>query len=89
MLRGVRRTAGRVERPVVGVASIRRLEEAGFRTMLDLARANLEDLVRAGLRRAFARQILAYARRYRHGPARDCDLLGSLQTEHRPDGTPE
>lgn len=46
--------------PTVGVRSIRRLEEAGIRTLEDLASMETHDLVRLGVRQDLAGQIYAY-----------------------------
>jgi hypothetical protein len=59
-LRGLRRTTRTANGPRIGAKSIRRLEEAGVRTMADLARLSLADYVAAGVRRGFAEQLRAY-----------------------------
>jgi helicase len=50
---------------IVGFQTIRRLEEAGVRDIADLAALHLHELVQLGIRRRFARQLYAYARRRR------------------------
>ena len=51
----------------VGTRSIRRLEEAGIRSLEDLAPVEIGDLVRLGIRRDFAEQICAYVSKAGHG----------------------
>jgi helicase len=62
-LRSLRRTRREVEGASVGMQSIRRLEEAGIRNVAELARLQLNDLVRLGVRRDLARQIRTYLQR--------------------------
>ena len=63
ILRVIRRSARSKSGQTVGIQSIRKLEESGLRTIADLASANLDDLVRAGVRRDLAAQVRAYVRR--------------------------
>lgn len=63
VLRGIRRTALAKNGPAIGVQTIRRLEEAGYRTVADLARLSVNDLVGAGVRRDRAESIRTYLRR--------------------------
>lgn len=62
VLRAIRATRSNTSggRSVV-VRSIRRLEEAGIRSLEDLAPIETDDLVRLGIRRDLAEQIRAYA----------------------------
>ena len=46
--------------PTIGLKSIRRLEAAGLSNLEDLARLQVDDLIRIGLRRDLADQIRAY-----------------------------
>jgi hypothetical protein len=48
---------------VAGLQTIRRLDESGIWTLAELATKGEEDLVRLGVQRRFAVQILAYMRR--------------------------
>jgi superfamily II DNA/RNA helicase len=50
---------------VVGVGTIRRLEEAGIWSVAELATLGVDALVGYGIRRAYAEQICAYVRRRR------------------------
>ena len=63
MLKGLRRSGSGKTGPRVGIQSIRRLEEAGFRTIADLVRVDLNCLVEAGVRRDLAKQIRQYVLR--------------------------
>jgi superfamily II DNA/RNA helicase len=62
-LRSLRRTARQGEGATVGVATIRKLEGAGIRDLVTLARCSAEDLGRLGVRQPWASQLLEYARR--------------------------
>ncbi len=60
-LRAIRATRSSTsEGRSVGVYSIRRLEEAGIRSLEDLVPIDTDDLVRLGVRRDLAKQIRAY-----------------------------
>ena len=62
VLRGVR--LGRAgSGQLVGVATIRTLEEAGIRSAADLRGQTIDDLVALGVQRRFATQIVEYVRR--------------------------
>jgi superfamily II DNA/RNA helicase len=63
MLRSLRRARRSGEEGTVGVRTIRRLEEAGVRTVADVARLSVDDLVRLGVRRSLAEQVCAYVKR--------------------------
>jgi len=61
VLRAIRAIRARVgEGRSIGVQSIRRLEEAGIRSLEDLALLETNDLIRLGIRRDFAEQIRSY-----------------------------
>jgi hypothetical protein len=62
-LKSLRRMRREGEGASIGVQSIRRLEEAGIRSIAELARLQLNDLVRLGVRRDLAKQIRSYMRR--------------------------
>jgi hypothetical protein len=63
MLHSLRRTRKAQGAGAVGVQTSRRLEGAGVRTIAELARLSVEDLVRLKVRRPLAEQIRAYLRR--------------------------
>lgn len=63
LLRGVRGMLRDSHDPKVGVATLRRLEQAGINSLAQVARMSLPDLVSLGVRRSFAKQILTYVRR--------------------------
>jgi superfamily II DNA/RNA helicase len=63
VLRSLRRMRREGEGASIGVQSIRRLEEAGIRSIVELAMLQLNDLVRLGVRRDLAKQIRSYMRR--------------------------
>jgi helicase len=63
VLRGIREKLRSDDGSVVGVGTIRRLEEAGVRSVRDLAPLGLADLIGLGVRRDFAEQILPFAQR--------------------------
>jgi hypothetical protein len=61
VLRAIRSTRASLgEGRSIGVQSIRRLEEAGIRSLEDLALLETNDLVRLGIRRDFAEQIRSF-----------------------------
>lgn len=62
-LYSIRHAMTQQEKAVIGIQSIRRLEEAGITSPQALAQLTVEDLVGIGLRQAFARQIHTYLRR--------------------------
>jgi len=63
VLRGLRRVINPGQGNLAGVQTIRRLEESGIQTLADLAKSTEEDLVRLGIQRRFAAQVLTYVRR--------------------------
>jgi hypothetical protein len=63
MLQSLRRTRKVREQGTVGVGTIRRLEEAGARTVADVARLSLSDLMSLRIRRSLGEQIRAYVKR--------------------------
>jgi hypothetical protein len=63
LLLSLRRTRKSREGGTVGIQTIRRLEGAGVRTLADLARLSIDDLVGLGVRRTLAGQLRAYVRR--------------------------
>jgi helicase len=62
VLQEIRQATNAANGASVGVRSIRRLEEAGVRSLEDLAQLGEEDLIRLGVRRDLAMQIRAYVR---------------------------
>ena len=63
LLRGVRATKGTARRPRVGPRTIATLEAAGLRTMEEVGKLDLKQLVALGVQERFATQIQAYVRR--------------------------
>jgi helicase len=61
VLRTIRATRAGFEGHSVGVRSIRRLEEAGIRSLEDLAPYEITDLIGLGIRQDLAKQIRAHA----------------------------
>jgi hypothetical protein len=61
VLRALRATRAGTGGRSVGVRSIRRLEEAGIRSLSDLVPYEITDLIRLGIRQDLAKQIRAYA----------------------------
>ncbi|AMA10656.1 DEAD/DEAH box helicase [Picosynechococcus sp. PCC 73109] len=62
VLREIRRTTAKGQAKV-GIASIRRLEDAGVESLKDLVGLSVEDLVGMGIRRGLATQIRGYVKR--------------------------
>jgi helicase len=60
VLRAIRATRADSNRSRIGVRSIRRLEEAGIRSIEDLAPIEIGSLVRLGIRQDLAEQIRDY-----------------------------
>lgn len=64
LLREIRRTTVIPKgKDKIGIQSIRRLEEAGIESLLDLKGLSVEDLVAMGIRRGLATQIRGYVKR--------------------------
>lgn len=60
------RSAQFSNKPKIGIASIRKLEEAGFTDLAQLATMQSEDFQRYGLRKDFAQQLLMYFKQRRN-----------------------
>jgi helicase len=60
VLRAIRATRADSKRGRIGIRSIRRLEEAGIRSIEDLAPIEVDGLVRLGIRQDLAERIRAY-----------------------------
>ena len=70
ILRDIRRAKPNSDKgPFVSVRSIRRLEQAGIRSLEDLAILEVKDLVQLGVRQDFARQIYAHVSKHLNGTA--------------------
>lgn len=63
VLRSIRRSSATLTGTSVGVLSIRRLEGAGINTVAELARLQVNDMVRLGVRTDLAKQIRNYVLR--------------------------
>ena len=63
VLRSIRRTRLGTSGQRIGTQSIRRLEEGGVRSLAELARLDVDDLIRLGVRRDLAKQIRTYVAR--------------------------
>jgi helicase len=63
LLRGVRSIRGTARRPRVGVRTIATLEAAGVRTMKEVGKLDIQQLVALGVQERFAAQIQSYVRR--------------------------
>ncbi len=63
MLQSIRRTQASGNSAIIGIQSIRHLENAGIRNLQDLIPLQTEDLMQLGIRRDFAKQIRTYLRR--------------------------
>jgi hypothetical protein len=63
ILRSLRRTRKSAEGVTIGVQTVRRLENAGVRSVADLAKMSVEDLISLQIRRSLAQQISAYVMR--------------------------
>ena len=63
LMRGVRDTLRASKEASLGVGTIRKLENAGVRTIQQVAQMDVESMVAAGVQRRFAKQICAYTRR--------------------------
>ena len=62
-LHSLRQSLAQREGAVIGIQSIRQLEQAGINTPLLLATLTVEELTKLGLRRDFAKQVHGYLRR--------------------------
>ena len=49
--------------PLIGHKTIKRLEDAGYKNLADLANIGLDEMQALGIRRIFAKQIKRYIRR--------------------------
>jgi hypothetical protein len=62
LLRSLRRSRVNGDDTHIGIQSLRRLEDAGFRTLAELAGITVEDMTRLGLRPSVANKIITYVR---------------------------
>ena len=62
-MHSLRQSLAQREGAVIGIQSIRQLEQAGINTPLLLATLTVEELTKLGLRRDFAKQVHGYLRR--------------------------
>lgn len=62
ILHAIRRTHGKRTGSVIGIQSIRTLEDAGISRVGQLAELGEEELVAFGVKRRFARQVVRYLR---------------------------
>lgn len=63
ILRSIRRVQGKRSGVPIGIGSIRRLENAGITSLVQLTQMTEEELVNIGLRRSVAKQLRVYLRR--------------------------
>lgn len=63
LMRGVRGMLSSSTAQSVGPGTIKRLEEAGLQTFVDVAALDVEAMVELGVQRRYAKQIRAYVRR--------------------------
>ena len=63
LVRGVRGMLKKSGTPAAGPRTIRRLEESGVTSLSQLSQMSVEDLVKLGVQRRFAKQIRTYVRR--------------------------
>tara|TARA_Y100001934_G_C12382677_1_gene793435 strand:- start:4136 stop:6478 length:2343 start_codon:yes stop_codon:yes gene_type:complete len=63
ILYGTRRMLKNSKDPLIGHKTIKRLEDAGYKNLADLANIGLDEMQALGIRRIFAKQIKRYIRR--------------------------
>ena len=63
LMRGVRNMLKNSNDPKIGPGTIKKLEESGIKSILELSTIEVDRLVELGIRKAFAKQIKQYVRR--------------------------